>query len=385
MKKVNKYILLSASLLVGTAGAINANLPAIAAHFSDIPLTMVEMLTTVPSLFLMISVFVSSMVARKFGYKQTISIGLIIVSIAGITPLIIDNFYIILISRAMLGLGIGLFNSLLVSMINYFYKGETTKLFGLQSSFEGIGGIIITFIAGQLLKINWQIPFIAYVIAIPITIIYIIGVPQVETKAVLAANTILIKAKDRNEIVEKPLKYWMYLSVMFCVAMLYMSYGIKISSLLTVQGYGSASDASIVIIALSLGGITAGLLFKKIIEIFNEATGILGLLILSLAMYGMSISSSVLLTVVCGYLSGVGFKMFMPYLINKVNTGNYQNKSMKTSLLLVAFNLGVFASPYGSVMIMNIFGTASLPNLFLILAVGQLSLALILLYINKGV
>ena len=44
--------------------------------------------------------------------------------IAGIVPLLIDNFMIILISRAMLGFGVGLFNSLLVSMINYFYDAK---------------------------------------------------------------------------------------------------------------------------------------------------------------------------------------------------------------------------------------------------------------------
>ena len=62
----------------------------------------------------------------------------------------------------MLGFGVGLFNSLLVSMINYFYDAkERSSMYGLQSAFEGAGGIAITFIAGQLLKINWQAPFIA--------------------------------------------------------------------------------------------------------------------------------------------------------------------------------------------------------------------------------
>jgi len=61
-----------------------------------------------------------------------------------------------MISRALLGYGIGLFNSLLVTMISYFYHGEIrTSLFGMQSAFEGLGGIFITFVAGQLLKINW--------------------------------------------------------------------------------------------------------------------------------------------------------------------------------------------------------------------------------------
>ena len=44
-KKILRFALLSASLLVGSAAAINANIPAMAQHFDQVPLSMVEMLT----------------------------------------------------------------------------------------------------------------------------------------------------------------------------------------------------------------------------------------------------------------------------------------------------------------------------------------------------
>ena len=66
-KKILRFALLSASLLVGSAAAINANIPAMAQHFDQVPLSMVEMLTTVPSLFLMISVLTSSLIAKRVG------------------------------------------------------------------------------------------------------------------------------------------------------------------------------------------------------------------------------------------------------------------------------------------------------------------------------
>lgn len=82
-----KFSLLSASLLVASAPAINANIPAMAEAFPTIPLSMVEMLTTIPSMFLMLSVLISSFIAKKIGYKQTISLGLMIVAISGIIPI----------------------------------------------------------------------------------------------------------------------------------------------------------------------------------------------------------------------------------------------------------------------------------------------------------
>lgn len=359
-----QFALLSASLLVGSAAAINANIPAMAQHFKDVPLSMVEMLTTIPSLFLMISVFISTFIAKRLGYKQTIMLGLAIVMISGLIPLWIDNFIMILMSRGALGFGIGLFNSLLVSMINYFYEPQMrSSMYGLQSAFEGAGGIFITFLAGQLLKINWQAPFIAYGIAIPVFFIYLKYVPKVETKD-MEENTEL-QTQQANQKNASFLPVLSYVILIFIAAMLYMIMGIKIASLMNEVGYGTASDASFVIIVLSLGGISAGLFFGKILKILKQYTTTIGLLLLSLAMLILGMSQHLIMTFIGGFLIGFGFKIFMPSLIDKINNSNIPHKNLATSLLLVGFNLGVFISPYESVLIQNLIGTENLPILFI--------------------
>lgn len=384
MKKeqVLKYSLLSASLLVGSAPAINANIPAMASAFDTIPLAMIEMLTTVPSLFLMISVLISSFIAKKIGYKQTASLGLLIVAVSGILPVFVSNFYLILISRAMLGFGIGLFNSLTVALVNSFYQGkDRAKMYGLQSAFEGAGGIFITFIAGQLLKIGWQAPFLAYAIAIPVCIVFIKFIPKVAT-----ANDISV---DKNVIVEENgfkkdnIMLISFIALLFVAASLYMTMGIKVSTLITTAGYGNASDASLVIILLSLGAITAGTLFSKIIKIFKQLTPIIGLLILALAMFLIGISNSMIITFAGGFLTGFGFKIFMPYLIDRINNSQIKNTPLATSFLLVGFNLGAFISPYSSLFMQNIALSDSLNSLFIVLSGGFICLAVVMLVLNS--
>lgn len=384
MKKeqVLKYSLLSASLLVGSAPAINANIPAMASAFDTIPLAMIEMLTTVPSLFLMISVLISSFIAKKIGYKQTASLGLLIVAVSGILPVFVSNFYLILISRAMLGFGIGLFNSLTVALVNSFYQGkDRAKMYGLQSAFEGAGGIFITFIAGQLLKIGWQAPFLAYAIAIPVCIVFIKFIPKVAT-----ANDISV---DKNVIVKENgfkkdnIMLISFIALLFVAASLYMTMGIKVSTLITTAGYGNASDASLVIILLSLGAITAGTLFSKIIKIFKQLTPIIGLLILALAMFLIGISNSMIITFAGGFLTGFGFKIFMPYLINHINNSQIKNTPLATSFLLVGFNLGAFISPYSSLFMQNIALSDSLNSLFMVLSGGFICLAVVILVLNS--
>lgn len=384
MKKeqVLKYSLLSASLLVGSAPAINANIPAMARAFDTIPLAMIEMLTTVPSLFLMISVLISSFIAKKIGYKQTASLGLLIVAVSGILPVFVSNFYLILISRAMLGFGIGLFNSLTVALVNSFYQGkDRAKMYGLQSAFEGAGGIFITFIAGQLLKIGWQAPFLAYAIAIPVCIVFIKFIPKVATANDISVDTNVIVKE--NGFKKDNIMLISFIALLFVAASLYMTMGIKVSTLITTAGYGNASDASLVIILLSLGAITAGTLFSKIIKIFKQLTPIIGLLILALAMFLIGISNSMIITFAGGFLTGFGFKIFMPYLIDRINNSQIKNTPLATSLLLVGFNLGAFISPYSSLFVQNIALSDSLNSLFMVLSGGFICLAVIMLVLNN--
>lgn len=384
MKKeqVLKYSLLSASLLVGSAPAINANIPAMASAFDTIPLAMIEMLTTVPSLFLMISVLISSFIAKKIGYKQTTSLGLLIVAVSGILPVFVSNFYLILISRAMLGFGIGLFNSLTVALVNSFYQGkDRAKMYGLQSAFEGAGGIFITFIAGQLLKIGWQAPFLAYAIAIPVCIVFIKFIPKVATANDISVDTNVIVKE--NGFKKDNIMLISFIALLFVAASLYMTMGIKVSTLITTAGYGNASDASLVIILLSLGAITAGTLFSKIIKIFKQLTPIIGLLILALAMFLIGISNSMIITLAGGFLTGFGFKIFMPYLIDRINNSQIKNTPLATSLLLVGFNLGAFISPYSSIFMQNIALSDSLNSLFMVLSGGFICLAVVILVLNS--
>ena len=384
MKKeqVLKYSLLSASLLVGSAPAINANIPAMASAFDTIPLAMIEMLTTVPSLFLMISVLISSFIAKKIGYKQTTSLGLLIVAVSGILPVFVSNFYLILISRAMLGFGIGLFNSLTVALVNSFYQGkDRAKMYGLQSAFEGAGGIFITFIAGQLLKIGWQAPFLAYAIAIPVCIVFIKFIPKVATANDISVDTNVIVKE--NGFKKDNIMLISFIALLFVAASLYMTMGIKVSTLITTAGYGNASDASLVIILLSLGAITAGTLFSKIIKIFKQLTPIIGLLILALAMFLIGISNSMIITFAGSFLTGFGFKIFMPYLIDRINNSQIKNTPLATSLLLVGFNLGAFISPYSSIFMQNIALSDSLNSLFMVLSGGFICLAVVILVLNS--
>ena len=367
-----KIALLSVSLLVASAPAINANIPAMAKAFPNVPLSTVELLTTISSMFLMISVLTSSFIARKIGYKQTILLGIIIVAIFGTLPAFTHSFWLIMVSRALLGYGIGLFNSLLVTMISYFYHGEIrTSLFGMQSAFEGLGGIFITFVAGQLLKINWQAPFYAYLLAVPVILLFFIFVPNVQ-----------VEKKDEHNNYKGVLGYTF---VIFIVSMLYMIMGIKVSTLMTSKGYGQASDASLVIIALGIGSMVSGSMFGSILRKCKQYTVTLGFILLSIAMFLIGVAQSTGIVIFSGFVIGFAFRNVFPYLIHKINEQKVRNASLATSLFLAGSNLGSFLSPYGAILLQKLIKTNDLSRLFYADGVCFCLLAIGTLFIVKKV
>lgn len=381
-KKILKIALLSVSMLVAVAPAINANIPAMKEAFPQIPLSMVEMITTIPSLFLMISVLTSGFIAKKIGYKQTIMLGLGIVAIAGIIPVFIGNFYLVLFSRAALGFGIGLFNSLLIGLISYFFdRNERTTLIGYHEALGGLGGMLITYIAGQLMHINWQAPFISYAIAIPVFFIFWKVIPKVKTEDILHKNTKQVVVNDGKEGNFSIVFVFMILIVIG--ATLNMTMGIKVSSLIVEQGYGSASDASTVIMLLSLGAMISGFLFGKMYKIFKNYIMSVGFTITALAMFIIGISNTSWMTVLGGFLVGFGFRVMMPCLTNIVNSSHLKNPTLATSLLLVAYNLGSAFAPYGSMIIQKFSWTNDLRGVFYVDGIGFICLALIVFIVNK--
>ena len=381
-KKILKIALLSVSMLVAVAPAINANIPAMKEAFPQIPLSMVEMITTIPSLFLMISVLTSGFIAKKIGYKQTIMLGLGIVAIAGIIPVFIGNFYLVLFSRAALGFGIGLFNSLLIGLISYFFDGnERTTLIGYHEALGGLGGMLITYIAGQLMHVNWQAPFISYAIAIPVFFIFWKVIPKVKTEDILHKNTKQVVVNDGKEGNFSIVFVFMILIVIG--ATLNMTMGIKVSSLIVEQGYGSASDASTVIMLLSLGAMISGFLFGKMYNIFKNYIMSVGFTITAFAMFIIGISNASWMTVLGGFLVGFGFRVMMPCLTNIVNSSHLKNPTLATSLLLVAYNLGSAFAPYGSMLIQKFSWTSDLRGVFYVDGIGFICLAVIVFIVNK--
>ncbi|GEO46228.1 MFS transporter [Companilactobacillus kimchii] len=363
MKKgwLMKFSLLSISLVLTSAGAISGNIPAMAKTFSNESLSSVEMLTTIPALMVVIFVILSSFIAKKIGQKQTVILGLIIALISGIIPAFSSNFTVVLVSRALLGVGFGLFNSLAVSMISDYFTGdERAQLIGFQSAFQGLGTAIMTYVAGQLLKVNWHVTFWIYAIILPILVLFILFVPSPEKKQ--DSN-----GRSNNEVKQSTnMQVIGYVLLLFVVLIIYMGVQVKLALLFTSNGYGTATDAANIISIMSIGSMLAGFAFGTIFKIIRHYTIPVSIVLMAISFFILAVSNSIVLSGIGGVLTGISFSLLVPYLFNQVSVVSPKGSAtLSTSLLLVGSNLGSSFSPYGLALLGNISGTSSVNGVFM--------------------
>ncbi|QFR23504.1 MFS transporter [Schleiferilactobacillus harbinensis] len=176
---LTEFGLLSISLVLTSAYVMSVSLPAMEKQFTNVSQSSIELLATLPAFSVMIMVLLSGFIAEKIGNKNTTAIGLLIAGTAGIIPVFTNSFAIIFASRLLLGVGLGMFNSLAVSMIGFLYKDkQKANLMGFRSAFENLGQSFLLFIASYLISINWHATFWVYAMAYVVLIIFYTTVPD---------------------------------------------------------------------------------------------------------------------------------------------------------------------------------------------------------------
>ena len=334
-----KFSLLSISILLMSHLAISPVIPSLYNFYneqnSNIGLASVESLATIPAMMITIFVLLSNVVIKFLGKKNTVLLGLIIIFIFGLVPVFTSNFKLVLISRLFLGAGIGLFNSLSISLISDFFDDSTRgAMIGLRTAFLNIGKALTTFISGYLVILGVQYTFLVYALALPIFILFLFFVPNSENIY-------------NKKVSVKFYKETIYLTLLtFFIGVSYMGATIKIPTLLIEKYFYHPATATNLLTILAISGIFSGLLFGFLVKRAKNLTLTIMLSFMTLGSMIFAFSNNIVLFFVGAILIGISFVGAMSfnffYISNKL-----ENKfiNFSTSIMLVGGNIGVILTP----------------------------------------
>ena len=339
---LTKISLLSASLLIVSGGAIAGNIPEISQTYPEVSLVFIEMLVTIPSLFVILTVLLSPKLAGKIGYKTSLLVGIGLVLLMGILPVFLRSFQLLLLSRIFFGVGIGLINPLLYSFASQLYRGrELATVIGFQSAFEGIGGMLATLTVGQLMIFGWRTSLLVYGMALPIFVLFLLFVPEIMPPVLATHKLVPEKGKIPRS---SETNFTQLVGLLLILVIIYMSLSFKIGSFLQTANLGAGTQASNFLALIGAGAMVAGFFFGKLFTWLGQRIVSLSIAGMAAMLILLAFSNTLWLVYLCGGMTGFFFRLFVPYVFNSVNQAKF-NQEKRTAILLITFNLGAALSP----------------------------------------
>lgn len=335
---LQKGAILSISLMLTSSQAINGVIPQMKQSLG-ISQSQSELLGTAPSITVIVFILLSSYFAKRIGMKNTIILGLLLAGIGGIIPVFTATFQTVLISRVILGAGLGLYNSLAVTYISSLYSGNTrATLLGIRNSMEALGQTILIFLAGVLVNINWTASFLVYAITFPVALLFALKVPEIRDE-----NSDI----PENHIKEK-MNPMVFALVLFAILLVMNSIAISVrfASIVT-EIKGVNFNASNYLALMPILGILAGFMFGPINKWIGKGTLYLGIIFFIISNLLIATSNGNMAFLLTGlFLSSITGSWCFPFIfsnLDKVTTKDTIN--FATSLIFIGCNIGNFIAP----------------------------------------
>ena len=323
------------------APAISPALPLMYNAFPGVDRGGVETLSTIPNIGIVTGLLVSPFLIRLMGEKLTIITGLLITLLAGTFPMYMTAYTPILISRFLIGAGIGLFNSLAVSLIPEFYsrdEEELASMIGFQNVMGGVGAAIASFLISYLVTISWHAAFAIYFLVIPVLILFTLFVKFPKKEGTAEGGK-----KEKQTVNGKVI--WISI-LMFFIFLFYMPVSFKIPAFVVQEKLGTVSQLSVLSGILSLVSIPVGASFGLFFKKLHDKIFPIGFLISTIGFFTVTFAVNFGMLAVGNFIMGTGFGLAVPYMYNWLDWSAPKNSvNLATTIVLVLVNVGCAVSP----------------------------------------
>ncbi|WP_243148672.1 MFS transporter [Oenococcus sicerae] len=353
MKKITNNLLttvgiLSISFITTSTYAINGTLPLIRAELK-LTQPQVETLVTIPSFALALLVLFSSPLCKWIGERATVNTGLTIIGLAGIIPAFTKNYLLILAARVLLGAGIGMINSLAVSLISAYFKDQkAAALLGFRASIEQIGQAILTFAAGLLMSFSWQTPFLVYLVALPILFLFNFFVPKEHAvKEIKPDYDGGSRIDPHNKITKISPLVWLLAALMALLVADYIGMQVRFAQMAT-NIIGKDYNASPIMSAMLIVAMLGGMFFGRFYSWMRFKLIYFALILFAISNFIVTNAHHNLISLIFGFLLiGFPLQLISPLAFHLLpNLAPSDKQTFVTSVILIGFNIGVFIEPY---------------------------------------
>lgn len=148
---------------------ISPILPKVEESFADVAYSSIltRLILTIPALFIGIGSPLAGYLLDRFGRIRLLLTAIGIFIIGGTSGFYLDNLYLILSGRILVGIAVAGIMTTVTTLIGDYFEGEErNKFMGFQASFMAYGGVVFISLSGVLADISWRMPFLLFSIPI---------------------------------------------------------------------------------------------------------------------------------------------------------------------------------------------------------------------------
>lgn len=334
MKKRLLYTILSISLLTVMAGAaIAPALGVISAHFAGRNPLLIQLIVSLPALFIILTNLVFPWLCRLMKTRTLALIGLALYVLSGAGAFFVDNIWVLLAFRALMGVSVGMIMPLSTGLLAYYFPPEEQAgLMGLSAAMNQMGGVVATFLAGMLAGISWNYAFLVYLLGL-IAIILVAAFLPNERLAGRGGVSLSLLRRFHPSVVG-----------MFLVMILFFIYPTNFA--LTASGTLSEMGVTLTMVGLDVVAFLVGLCFGFLMKRFATQMKYVAPLGFAAGYLCLAIGGSLAWLLAGSALIGVANGIGVPYLntIGSVKAGK-EAATTVMPLLSAALYLGQFLSP----------------------------------------
>lgn len=360
-KKTGKltFTILSISLLTVMAGAAMAPaLGVIRKHFAGQSGLTVQLIVSLPALFIILTNFCFPALCRIMRTKTLAITGLCMYVAFGAGAFFAKDILTVLVLRALLGISVGMIMPLSTGLLAYYFPPEEqARLMGLAAFMSQMGGVIATFLSGFLCALGWNFSFLVYLLGV---IAFVLVAAFLPNDRLITGDKAMNESPDYYESSEgltkarkKPGKAFLSMlrfapSVVGMLLVMLLFFIFPTNFAITSLDNKSLTPGIITIIMVGLDVVAAavGLVFGQMMNIFPRAMKYIAPVgfTLGYACFAMGTDLFWLLSgaVIVGIANGAG----VPYLNTIASIKGGRNAATTVMpLLSAAMFLGQFVSP----------------------------------------
>ncbi len=366
-KNIQISLLFIATLGVMSGITIVSSLPLMSKTFSDIPNIefLSKLMLTIPSIIIALFAPIAGHIVDKFGRLKPLYIGIILFVVGGSSGFYLENFYTILVGRAILGFGVALIMTSSTALIgDYFDELSRHKFMSLQGMIVGVGGIVFIMLGGLLAQMHWSYPFLIYIA--PLLFLPFIIKSLYEPK-------IHIHTEDDSEI--KTSLYPVYITGFFAMVLFYMMPTQLPYLIVNTLGGEPQTIGFVISTAMAFNALTS-MQYAKIkakftyLQIYSITFLLFGIGLLVMSQAG-SIAQLYYSTIFIGMAFGLLLVNTNSWFLSKVHASQ---RGKASGILASSFFLGQFSSPLIFEPIVSAYG---IQILFLLVGIVSLFVSLV--------